>query len=154
MMEIAETVEDVITIEDRLTELRYQIESLQSRLKNWDRRVSYSTVSLSVKEVRVYTPEEKIDPTYGEELLEALKDGLHNAGQFLKDLLVLLVEVLPVLVILTPIVCLVVWLLRKLFRKLRTGHEARKASKRAAKKAQKAETASETAAVPEKSGEE
>ena len=154
MMEIAETVEDVITIEDRLTELRYQIESLQSRLKNWDRRVSYSTVSLSVKEVRVYTPEEKIDPTYGEELLDALKDGLHNAGQFLKDLLVLLVEVLPVLVILTPIVCLVVWLLRKLFRKLRTGHEARKASKRAAKKAQKAEAASETAAVPEKSGEE
>ncbi len=147
MMEIAETVEDVITIEDRLTELRYQIESLQSRLKNWDRRVSYSTVSLTVKEVRVYTPEEKIDPTYGEELLEALKDGLYNAGQFLKDLLVSLVEVLPVLLILVPVIWLVVWLLKKLVRKIRTGHEARKAAKRA-KKAEKAGTAQEQAEIP------
>ena len=40
MMELAETVEDVIILEDRLTELRYKIESLQSSLNNWDRRVS------------------------------------------------------------------------------------------------------------------
>ena len=133
MMELAETVEDVIIIEDRLTELRYQIESLQSRLNNWDRRVSYSTVSLSVKEVREYTPEEKINPTYGEELVEALKDGLYNAGQFLKNLLVLLVEVLPVLVILIPVIWLVVWLLRKLIKKLAAGRSVRKERKRGKK---------------------
>ena len=132
MMELAETVEDVIIIEDRLTELRYQIEALQSRLNNWDRRVNYSTVSLTVKEVREYTPEEKVNPTYGEELLQALKDGLYNAGQFLKDLLVFLVEALPVLVLLVPIIWLVVWLLRKLIRKLATGHKEKKAAKRTA----------------------
>ena len=129
MMELAESVEDVITIEDRLTELRYQIESLQSRLNNWDRRVSYSTVYLSVKEVREYTPETKVDPTYGEELAQALKDGLYNAGQFLKDLLVFLVEVLPVLIILIPVVWLIVWLLRKIFRKLKERREARRGAK-------------------------
>ena len=150
MMEIAVTVEDVIIIEDRLTELRYQIESLQSRLNNWDRRVSYSTISLSVKEVKVYTPEEKVEPTYGEELLQALKDGLNNAGQFLKDLLVFLVEVLPVLLILVPVIWLVVWLLKILVRKIRTGMEKRKAKKRAAKKTVKAEAAAET---PEEPGE-
>ena len=133
MMELAETVEDVIIIEDRLTELRYQIESLQSRLNNWDRRVSYSTISLSVKEVREYTPEEKVNPTYGEELAQALKDGLYNAGQFLKDLLVLLVEALPVLIILIPIIWLVIWLLKKLVKKLAAGRAARKAAKRAEK---------------------
>ena len=137
MMELAETVEDVIIIEDRLTELRYQIESLQSRLKNWDRRVAYSTISLSIKEVREYTPEEKVNPTYGEELAQALKDGLSNAGQFLKDLLVFLVEVLPVLIILIPVIWLVVWLLGKLIRKLKVSSAARKEARRA-KKAQKA----------------
>lgn len=131
MMELAESVEDVIIIEDRLTELRYQIEALQSRLNNWDRRVSYSTVSLSVQEVREYTPEEKINPTFGEELSKALKDGLYNAGQFLKDLLVTIVEILPVLLILILILLLVIWLIRKLIRGIKK-RRARKAEKKAA----------------------
>ncbi len=141
MMELAESVEDVIIIEDRLTELRYKIESLQSSLNNWDRRVSYSTVYLSIKEVREYTPEEKVEPTYGEELLQALKGGLHNAGQFLKDLLVFLVEIIPVLVILVPIIWLAVWLIRKL-----TGNgAARRAARREARLEKKARAAKEKA---------
>ena len=152
MMELAETVEDVITIEDRLTELRYQIESLQSRLNNWDRRVSYSTISLSVKEVREYTPEEKVNPTFGEELAQALKDGLENAGQFLKDLLVLLVEALPVLLLLIPIVWLVIWLLIRIIRKLAGKAAAKREAKRAAKAAAKAGPAVTTPESTEKPG--
>ena len=152
MMELAETVEDVIILEDRLTELRYKIESLQSSLNNWDRRVSYSTISLSVKEVREYTPEEKVNPTYGEELLQALKDGLENAGEFLKNLLVFLVEVLPVLIILVPIIWLVVWLLRKLIRKLTAKAAARREKRRAAKAAARAVPAAEKSESAEKPG--
>ena len=48
MMSVAETVEDIIKIEDRLTEIRYQIDSMQSRINNWDRRVNFSTIHLSV----------------------------------------------------------------------------------------------------------
>ena len=152
MMELAETVEDVITIEDRLTELRYQIESLQSRLNNWDRRVSYSTIALSVKEVREYTPEEKVNPTFGEELAQALKDGLENAGQFLKDLLVLLVEALPVLLLLIPIVWLVIWLLRRIIRKIAARAAAKREAKRAAKTAAKSVPAAATPGNTEKTG--
>ncbi len=135
MMELAESVEDVIIIEDRLTELRYQIESIQSRLNNWDRRVSYSTLYLTVKEVREYTPEEIVNPTYGEELAQALKEGLRNAGQFVKDLLVFLVEALPLLVILVPLAWLVIWLLMKLIRR---GGKERRAERKAARAAKKA----------------
>ena len=129
MMELAETVEDVIIIEDRLTELRYEIESLQSNLNNWDRRVSYSTISLSIKEVQEYTPEVKVDPTYGEELLKALKDGLSNAGEFLKNLLLLLAELLPVLIVLIPIFWLLIRRIKRLFRKVRSGKLFRKKEK-------------------------
>ena len=141
MMELAESVEDVIIIEDRLTELRYQIESIQSNLNNWDRRVSYSTIYLTVQEVKEYTPEEKVNPTYGEELRKALKDGLKNAGEFLKNLLVFLVEILPVLVILVPIVWLVIWLIRKLFRgsgERRAARAEKKRQRQAEKRAKKA----------------
>ena len=146
-MELAETVEDVIIIEDRLTELRYQIESLQSRLNNWDRRVSYSTIALTVKEVREYTPEEKVNPTYGEELAQALKDGLYNAGQFLKDLLVFLVEALPVLVLLIPIIWLVIWLLRKLIRRIAAGQATGKEGGRSAARANSGRNPKDTAAA-------
>ena len=138
MMELAESVEDVIIIEDRLTELRYRIESLQSTLNNWDRRVSYSTVSLTVKEVREYTPEVKEEPSYWQELKDALKQGFRNAGQIIKDLLVFLIEILPVLIILIPVVWLLIWLVKKVFRldgsRARARREAR-AAKKAAKKA-------------------
>ena len=138
MMELAESVEDVITIEEHLTEIRYKIESLQTSLNNWDRRVSYSTVYLEVQEVREYTPEELVNPTFGEELAAALKNGLRNAGQFLKELLVFLVEALPVLLVLVPVVWLVVWLICRIVKKSR----AKKAAKKE-KKAAKTQPASE-----------
>ena len=151
MMELAETVEDVIIIEDRLTELRYQIEALQSTLNNWDRRVSYSTISLTVKEVREYTPEIKEEPSYWEELKEALKEGVSNAGEILKGLLVFLIEILPVIIILIPVIWLLVWLVKKVFHlngekaaRRRAARAARKAEKKAAKDAAK-----NPAAVPE-----
>ena len=131
MMELAESVEDVITIEEHLTEIRYKIESLQTSLNNWDRRVSYSTVYLEVQEVHEYTPEELVNPSFGEELAAALKNGLRNAGQFLKDLLVFLVEVLPVLVILVPIVWFLVWLIRRIVKKSRERKQIRKEKKAA-----------------------
>ena len=137
MMELAESVEDVIIIEDRLTELRYKIESLQTSLNNWDRRVSYSTIYLNVQEVREYTPEEKVEPSYGEELVQALKIGLRNAGQFLKNLLVFLVEVIPVLVVLVPLVWLAVWLIGKLRRR----GAAKRAARQEARQAKKAKAA-------------
>jgi len=46
------------------------------------------------------------------EIVKTAEGGVfNNAGQFLKDLLVFLVEVLPVLLILVPILWLVIWLL-------------------------------------------
>ena len=129
MMEIAETVEDIITIEDKLTDVRYRIDSLQSSLNNWDRRVAYSTLNITVKEVQVYTPEKLTKISYGEELWRAFTDALRNAGQFFKDLLVFLVSAIPTLVILAALFLLFRPLLRKLFSGVKKRRSARKAGK-------------------------
>lgn len=127
MMEKAETVEDVITIEEKLTELRYQIESLQSSLTNWDRRVNYSTLSLRIEEVQEYTPEKEAKISYGRELWLALTGALKDTGNFFKDLLVFLVSALPAIVILVVLF----FLLRPVVRKARSARRAKKAAKRA-----------------------
>lgn len=120
MMEKAETVEDVITIEEKLTELRYQIESLQSTLKNWDRQVSYSTLYLSIEEVAEYTPESPVaKPGYGQRLLNALQSSLRGIGEFFSELLIWLVGALPVLIILAAAVAVIILIVRAVRRKCR-----------------------------------
>lgn len=128
MMEAAETVEDIILLEDRLTELRYEIESLQSSLNNWDRRVSYSTVNLTLDEVWTYTQEPETPVSYGRELWLALLDGLRGVGDFFRELLIFLVGALPVLLILGVLAAVLV----PLVKKARARRAAKKEAKRAA----------------------
>ena len=127
MMEKAETVSDVIAIEEKLTELRYQIESLQSALKNWDRQVSYSTIDLEVMEVSEYTPEPQ--QSYGQELWQALTGAFRDLGQFFKDLLVFLVSAIPTILVLTALF----FVFRPLFRKLAARRREKKAQRQQAK---------------------
>ena len=134
MMEIAETVEDIITIEDKLTDVRYRIDSLQSSLNNWDRRVAYSTLNITVQEVQVYTPETVTKLTYGQRLARAFTDALENTGEFFKDLLVFLVSALPTIVILAVLF----FVFRPLVKKLLANMKTRRAERREAKAAQKA----------------
>ena len=122
MMEMAETVSDVIVIEDRLTELRYQIESLQSSLNNWDRQVSYSSISVSVNEVTIYTPEARL--SYGQRLGLAVRNGLQGVADFFSDFLLWFLEALPALLILAVAVVIVIVLIRRGAKKRR----ARKAA--------------------------
>ena len=127
MMEKAETVSDVIAIEEKLTELRYQIESLQSALKNWDRQVSYSTIDLEVMEVKEYTPEPR--QSYGQELWQALTGAFRDLGQFFKDLLVFLVSAIPTILVLTALF----FIFRPLLRKLAARRREKKALRQQAK---------------------
>ncbi len=115
MVEAAETVEDLITIEDRLTWIRYEIESLQSTMKNWDRQVNYSTINVSIVEVKEYTPEAEI--SFGEEFKMAVKSGLSNAGDFVKRTLIVAAESLPTLLIITPFVVLAIVIVVRTRRK-------------------------------------
>ena len=133
MMEKAETVEDIVILEDRLTELRYRIESLQSTLKNWDRRVSYSTVELELKEVREYTPEAENKLSYGQRLWRSLLDGLKGVAEFFEELLLWLVGALPALLILALLWLLLRKPVKKWFIKRREAAAARREKKQTAK---------------------
>ena len=125
MMEAADTVSDVITIEEKLTELRYRIESLQSTLNNYDRRVNYSSIYLNLEEVQEYTPETEQTVSFGQELVLALRRGLKNFKNGCGDLLLLLAASLPSLVVLAVVIVLVVFFNKK--------RRARRLAKKAAR---------------------
>ncbi|MBR0462572.1 MAG: DUF4349 domain-containing protein [Erysipelotrichaceae bacterium] len=51
----AESIDDLMRIESRLTDIRYEIDYIENQLKNFDLQVSYSTLTISIKETTTYT---------------------------------------------------------------------------------------------------
>jgi hypothetical protein len=118
MLEKAETVEDMLNIEDRLSQVRYNIESLTSTLMNWDSLISYSTVTLQITEVSDYTENTPVQQTYWQKIVDAFGGSLEGIASFFKWLLIALIAILPILVV-VGIILAVVFLIRHSIRKKR-----------------------------------
>ena len=128
MMEGTGDLESLIALEQRLSEVTYEIESYQRDLNNWDRQVAYSTVSIDLREVSVYTPTVPVTRTFGEKLGDAFSDGWKSFVRGLQGLILALAELLPNLVLLAVIVLAAVFVVRA-FRKRRAAKWAKKAKK-------------------------
>ena len=126
MFSKADTIPDMITIESKLSEVRYSIESLTSSLLNLSNRVSFSTVRVSINEVREYTPVVTEDLTYRQQLSEGLKSTFKGIGQFFSNLFKYFVIALPVLLILVAVAIVLVILLRRSVKKRRAKREIQK----------------------------
>ena len=57
LMSQAESIDDIITIESRLSDVRYQLESMESQLRTYDNLIDYATISISISEVVRFTPQ-------------------------------------------------------------------------------------------------
>ena len=126
LLEQAESVEDIITIESRLSEVRYQIESMESQLRTMDNQVSYSTVYLSVNEVKKLTPVK--EQTTWEKISTGFVDSLESVGRGIKNFFIGLIINLPYLVVWAVVIILIV-LIIKLIRKARKKRKAAKQEK-------------------------
>lgn len=111
MLNKAEYVEDMLNIEDRLSSVRYQIESLTTSLTNWDSMVNYSTMCISVQEVKELTAEKPIARTFGEDLRDGIQSSLDWLGQVGKDIVIFIVSALPILLSLAVLAAVIVWII-------------------------------------------
>ena len=125
----AEDMADIITIESAISETEELIDRLSGQLRRYDALVDYSTVDISLREVKVYEPEP--DPTYGTRLGSAFVDGLKGFAEGLGDILIALAYSWLWLVLIAAVVVLVLWLTRK----RRAALKAERAEKKAARKA-------------------
>lgn len=115
LMEQAETTEDLLAIESRLTDVRYQLESAASQLKLYDSLVSYSTVYLTVEEVQKLTPVQELS-TWGK-ITTGFRENLQTLGDGLLGLLVFLTAGLPYWIPLALLALLCSFLIRRHRRK-------------------------------------
>lgn len=117
LMERAETVEDMIVLEERLSNVRYCLESMESRLRTIDNQVDYSTVYLNLSEVRELTPvEEKTDL---QRIAEGFADSLKDIGNGIKESVIWFVIHIPYMVIWAAVIAILALILRKSVKKRR-----------------------------------
>ena len=126
MLEKATELDDMIRIEESLANVRWQINSITSQLKNWDNEVAYSTVHINLNEVKQYTPTEK--DSFFTRMSKAFTGGIEDYGEFIADAAVFFTHGLPFFITFGIVIIVAVKIVRK-------GAPARKAKKEAKKQA-------------------
>ena len=111
LLEKAETMADLLEIEARLTDVRYELENYGSRLRLYDNQVDYATIYLDIEEVQEYTP--VAEPTFWERITGSFSDSLEDLWESLQDLAVFLVSASPFLVVYGGIALVIVLLVKK-----------------------------------------
>ena len=130
----AQTMEDLLTIEGHLADVQYQIESYTSQQRVFDDRVDYSTITVDLREVTVYTPTVQ---SFGSRIQEALGDSWDNFVIGAQEFVIGFIYFFPTLVVLVILFVLVRWVWRKV-RKGKSNRLSRRQTKKAEKPAPKA----------------
>lgn len=146
LLEKSEEMSEIIYLENRLTELRYEIESMEAQLRSYDNKVDYGTVYLNISEVKELTlpePEpsekeekkeaeaEEAEPTTWEKMKAEFTENAKELGEKVADFGIAFFAALPVIIVVASF--LVVFLLVFLIVK----HNIKKKKIKKAKKEEK-----------------
>lgn len=115
LMAKAETMSDLLEIEQRLTDVRYELERTTSQLRTYDNQINYATIYLDISEVQEYTPVE--DPTLWERISGGFKGSLSGLWESLQDLLVGAVIAFPFLLVYGGIGLVIFLIIRRIWKK-------------------------------------
>lgn len=117
MLAKSEDVETLIALEQRLSDVRYEIEALERQQRNYDMQIQYSTVNLDLREVEIYTPTVSVKRSFGEKLASSFSDGWKGFTRGIQNLILSLAEALPTLILLAAIVVALIVLVKKRIKK-------------------------------------
>lgn len=105
-------LDDVLALERELSDIRYEIESYTGTLRKYDSLISYSTVTVSISEVREYVAPKTEPVSFGERLNSAFKNGIYEFKTGCQDFLVFvsynLIPIVIWLLIIAAVVLLVI----------------------------------------------
>jgi hypothetical protein len=115
LLKKAEKIADIIELENRLSEVRYELESYTSKLRTYDNLVDYSTVTLEISEVeRMKAVEEK---TVGDKMKNGLSQTGYNIKTGAQNFAIWFVVNLPYIIIWSIVIIVGIIVGRKIYKK-------------------------------------
>ena len=115
----AQELEDILTIEERLTNVRYQLESMESQLRTYDNKINYSTIYLSINEVKELTPVE--EETTGQRITNGFMESLQSIADGFVEFAIWFVVNIPYFILWIVIIVVIILVIKGLKKILKSG---------------------------------
>ncbi|MEK6266270.1 MAG: DUF4349 domain-containing protein [Clostridium sp.] len=97
-------LQDIIALENELSRVRYEIESLTGSLKKWDNLIDYCTLNIQISEVHKI----KENPvSFGDKIANGFVSSVKSVVDLGKDFVVIISIFIPYLVILTILILII-----------------------------------------------
>ena len=112
LLEEAEDLEQILLLESKLSDLRYQLESYESKLRTYDNLIDYTTIYLSIQEVHREQPK-----TFGERITTGFSESVENLKDTFVNLIVFVVSNSLAIVLVIVILWLVIVVVRKFIKR-------------------------------------
>lgn len=113
LLEKAADIKTMLDIEERLSNIRYQIETLTKEMNIINSLVNYSTITLNLTEVVKYDEIQDEPTTFLERIKEAVKESWKNFTDDSQDFVVGLIYAFPTLVTLSILIAIIVLIIKK-----------------------------------------
>ncbi len=114
LLEKAESLTDIIALEDRLSQVETRLTILENSRNDMDARVSYSTITITVREVTTYT-----EATFLERLKDAFVGSGENFVRGLQNFIINLIYSLPMIILAVVVILVARKPLIRLVKKIR-----------------------------------
>ena len=115
LLEGAQNMTEILEIEARLSDVRYELESYASQLRVYDNLVDYATVHLYIDEVKKLTPTE--EPTVWQRISEGFAETIDDVTEGAVDLFVWFIVNSPIIAIWAVVLAVVFVMVRTIRRK-------------------------------------
>ena len=102
----ASSIEDVLAIESKISDVRYELESYQSRMNGYDNQIDYSTVNMSVLEVDVVSASQS-DSAW-EQIQSGFMSSLYGLGRGLSSFVIGVLSGIPYLAVIAVVIVIIV----------------------------------------------
>ncbi len=137
LLKQAESLETIIALEERLTDVRYELENYASKKRLYDDLISYSTVDIMLQEVK-YTVENDTD-TFFSRIITGLERSIRDVGQGLLGFIEWFIISIPYFVVWGIIIFVIVKVVRRMRRKSKEKKEKKRLEKEQLQKQQENE---------------
>ena len=124
------SLEEIIAVQDRLSEVRAEIESYEKQRRVFDDLISYSTVTLSLEEVERVTVTPENDPGAWQQIKENFVYNLRRIASGLREFFISLVSALPFIVLWLAVALAAFFIIKAVVRRV----HARSVKKRSKEK--------------------
>lgn len=116
LLSTAENMEDLLAIESKLSDIRYEIESYESQLRLLDNQIDYSTVHVEIFEVERMT--DAGEKGFFEEIKDRFGDNLYKVGHGFRNLIIGILGALPILIVCAAVIAVIVVIVKKSIKKI------------------------------------